>query len=92
MLLFVAPWTVACQAPLPTEFSRQENWSGYHFLGNIPDPGTEPELIAFLALAGRFFITNTSWEASRRLYITIPTRKRFSIVKGNLGLPWWSTG
>ena len=26
--LFVAPWTVACQAPLPVEFSRQEHWSG----------------------------------------------------------------
>ena len=26
--LFVAPWTVACQAPLPMGFSRQEYWSG----------------------------------------------------------------
>ena len=26
--LFAAPWTVACQAPLPMEFSRQEYWSG----------------------------------------------------------------
>ena len=25
---FVTPWTVACQAPLFTEFSRQEYWSG----------------------------------------------------------------
>ena len=25
--LFAAPWTVACQAPLPMEFSRQEYWS-----------------------------------------------------------------
>ena len=22
------PWTIACQAPLSTEFSRQEYWSG----------------------------------------------------------------
>ena len=25
--LFVTPWTVASQAPLSTEFSRQEYWS-----------------------------------------------------------------
>ena len=28
----VAPWTVALQAPLSMEFSRQECWSGCHFL------------------------------------------------------------
>ena len=26
--LFVTPWTVVCQAPLPMGFSRQEYWSG----------------------------------------------------------------
>ena len=26
--LFVTPWTIAHQAPLPMEFSRQEYWSG----------------------------------------------------------------
>ena len=26
--LFVTPWTVAHQAPLSMEFSRQEYWSG----------------------------------------------------------------
>ena len=37
------PWTVACQAPLPMGFSRQEYWSGLPFLpsGNLPNPGTE---------------------------------------------------
>ena len=33
--LFVAPWTVARQAPLPMEFSRQEHWSGLP----CPPPG-----------------------------------------------------
>ena len=28
--LFVTPWTVARQAPLSMEFSRQEYWSGLH--------------------------------------------------------------
>ena len=29
--LFVTPWTVACQASLSVEFSRQEYWSGLPF-------------------------------------------------------------
>ena len=33
--LFVTPWTVAHQAPLSMEFSRQEYWSGQPF----PSPG-----------------------------------------------------
>ena len=31
----MAPWTVACQAPVSMEFSRQEYWSGLLF--PIPD-------------------------------------------------------
>ena len=29
--LYAAPWTVALQAPLSIEFSRQEYWSGLAF-------------------------------------------------------------
>ena len=38
-----APWTVACQAPVSTEFFRQEYWSGLPFPtpGDLPDPGIE---------------------------------------------------
>ena len=41
--LFATPWTVAYQAPLSMEFSRQEYWSGSPFPspGDLPDPGTE---------------------------------------------------
>ena len=37
-------WTVAYQAPLSMEFSRQEYWSGLPFSspGDLPDPGIEP--------------------------------------------------
>ena len=36
--------TVACQAPLSIEFSRQEYWSGLPSPspGYLPNPGTEP--------------------------------------------------
>ena len=36
-------WTVACQAPLSMEFSRQAYWNGLPFPspGDLPDPGIE---------------------------------------------------
>ena len=38
------PWTVAHQAPLSMEFSRQEYWSGLPCPspGDLPDPGIKP--------------------------------------------------
>ena len=38
------PWTVAHQAPLSMEFSRQEYWSGLPCPspGNLPNPGIKP--------------------------------------------------
>ena len=53
------PWTVACQAPLLMEFSRQEYWSGVPFPTpvDLPDPGIEPASPVSPALAGRFFTT-----------------------------------
>ena len=54
--LFATPWTVACQAPLPMGFSRQEYWSGLPFPspGDLPDAGIEPKSLLSSALAGRF--------------------------------------
>ena len=42
--LFATPWTVACQAPLSMELSRQEYWSGLPFPPprDLSDPGIEP--------------------------------------------------
>ena len=54
--LFVTPWTVAYQAPLPMGFSRQEYWGRLPFPspGDLSDPGMGP---APPALADRFFTT-----------------------------------
>ena len=40
----MTPWTVAHNAPLSMEFSRQEYWSGLPFPspGDLPDAGIEP--------------------------------------------------
>ena len=48
--LFATPWTVAHQAPLSMELSRQEYKSGLPFPspGDLPDPGSNPCLLRLL--------------------------------------------
>ena len=58
--LSATPWTVAHQAPLSVEFSRQEYWSGLPFPtpGDLLDPGIEPGSPALQTdsyIAGGFF-------------------------------------
>ena len=45
---FTTPWTVAHQAPLSMQFSRQEYWSRLPFPspGNLSNPGIKPMLPA----------------------------------------------
>ena len=45
--LFATPWTVACQAPLSTGFSRHEYWRELPFLlqGIFPTQGLNPGLL-----------------------------------------------
>ena len=50
--LFATLWTVARQAPLSMEFSRQKYWRGLPFPtpGDLPDPGIKPTLPVVPAL------------------------------------------
>ena len=59
--LFTAPWTVAHQAPLSLQFSRQEYWSGLPFPPprDLPDPGIKPTSPTAPALAGMSFTTES---------------------------------
>ena len=68
--LFGTPWTIAHQAPLSMEFSRQEYWSGLVFPspGDLPTPGIECRVSC---IAGRFFIF---W-ASREAYPPSPAHR-----------------
>ena len=68
--LFVTPWTVACQALLSVECSRQEYWSGlpYPTPRNLPNPGIQPGSLASPALAGGFFTTK-----GKELVLKIPS-------------------
>ena len=71
------PWTVACQAPGSTEFSRQEYWSGLPFPtpGDLPDQGIKPKSLASPALAGRIFITAPSAKPSE-VYSSVQSLSR----------------
>ena len=57
--------SIAHQAPLSMEFSRQIYWSGLPFPtpGDLSSSGIEPRSPAFPELAGRFFTTSITWEA-----------------------------
>ena len=61
--IFASLWTLACQAPLSMEFSRQEYWNGLPCPppGDLPDPGIE--LTSLTSPAGRFFTTSATQEA-----------------------------
>ena len=63
--LFTTLLTAACQALLSVGFSKQEYWSGLPCSppGDLPNPGIEPESLAFPAFAGGFFTISTTREA-----------------------------
>ena len=71
----MASWTVARQAPLSVEFSRQEYWSGLPCPppGDLPDSGAGPASLLSPALAGRFFIATPSGKSpgSRQLWLSL---------------------
>ena len=64
--LCVILWTVAHQGPLSKGVSRQEYWSGLPCPtpGDLPNQGIKSVSLASPALAGSFFISSTSWEAT----------------------------
>ena len=89
VLLFVTPWTVALQAPLSMEFSKQEYWSGLPF----PDPGIEPTSLRSCVLAIEFFTTGATLDARSQVKFRSSIWKSCWIrhwrqLKGKSGLRW----
>ena len=71
--LYVTPWSIACQAPLPMEFSRQEYWRGLPFppSGGSSQPRDWTCICCVSSFADRFFMASSTWEAPinlRRTY------------------------
>ena len=64
--LLAAPWTIACQVPLPEDSFSQEYLHGVPFCSprGLPTPGIKPTSLMSPKLAGRFFTTNATGEAS----------------------------
>ena len=58
--LFVTPWTVALQAPLSKELSRQECWSGLPLASSRDLPNPEIELVS-PALQGDSLLCEPPW-------------------------------
>ena len=56
------PFTVAHQAPLSVEFSKQKYWNGLPFPWDVPYTGIEAKSLTSPALAGGVFTTSTIWE------------------------------
>jgi len=77
--LFATLWTIALQAPLSMEFSRQEYCSGLPCPppGDLPNPGIELASLPSPALAGRFFTTSATWEVHSSVSITSFLKKCF---------------
>ena len=66
-------WTIAHQAPLPMEFSRQEYWSGLPCppAGDLPDSGIEP---VNPALADGFFASEPQGKPLRLSFVQLLSR------------------
>ena len=62
--LFVTPWLYPARLPCPWDSPSKNIGVGLPCPppGNLLDPGIEPVSLASLALAGRFFTTNTTCE------------------------------
>ena len=63
--LSATPWSVAHQAPLSMDFSRQEHWGGLPFPppGDLPDRGIKPRSPR---IDGQVLYHWTTWEALKR--------------------------
>ena len=64
--LFVTPWTVARQPPLPMGFSRQKYWSGLLCPppGDLPDLAIESRASLNISCIGRQALYHSAiWEA-----------------------------
>ena len=82
---FASLWTVASQAPLSLEFSRQEYWSAlpFHAVGGLPGAGIKPGSLMSSALVGGFFPTEPP--------LSSPLQEKFASPVLTVQKKRWST-
>ena len=92
--LFVIPWTIAHQALLPMDFSRQEYWSALPFPSpeDVPYSRTEPESPALWADSLPSEPPVTWHSLSAKLYQSCPTQQPYGLQPARLLCPWDSPG
>ena len=88
VLLFSTLWTVAHQTPLSVGFSRQEYWHGLPCPppGDLPNPGIKPASPRSPALAGGFFPTNATWEATTSCMMWPKKKNKEEVEPSSRGL------
>ena len=69
--LFATPWTVACQAPLSMEFSRQEYWIRLSFPppGDLPSPGIRLSSLVLSSFSFSSFCPLPYWVFGNCVYV-----------------------
>ena len=93
--LSVTPWAVACRAPLPIGFSRQEYWSGLLCPPprDLPDTGIKLESLMSPALASRFFTTEPPGKPTVNVVLHIWKLLRIDFKSSHQKILWLrSTG
>ena len=77
---FATPWTVACQAPLSMEFSRQEYWSSLTFSspGDLHGTRIKPASLASPALAGDSLHFGSPHKLDKQICMDLEPRTRGS--------------
>ena len=85
--LSVTPWAMACQAPLLTEFSRQEYWTRLPFptAGDLPEAWIEHLSLASPALTSGFFLT----AAYLREFALILSKPKVYVPSGFPSIEFW---
>ena len=68
--LFVTPWTVAQQAPLSMEFSRQEYWCGFP----LPTPANDAVKVLHSICQQIWETQQWPWDWKRSVFIPIPKK------------------
>ena len=81
--LFATPWTVACQAPLSMGFSRQEYWSGLHFLlqGIFQTQGLNAHLLCLLNWQANCLLLSHLGSHTQTCNISLYISQEFFIIK-----------
>ena len=71
----------------PWGFSRQEYWFSCCPPRDLPDPGIEPTSLRSSTLAGGFFTTSATWEASSVQFSSFQSLSRVPLF----ATPWTAT-